>query len=54
MQRCDICQSSGEVFLVPGTAHHICEECIKAGRIDELFETPVLPTAPENRTDMIA
>jgi hypothetical protein len=53
MQRCDICQSSGEVFSVPGTEHHICDECIKAGRIEELFETPAFPADPIERTDMV-
>ena len=50
MQICDVCKGEKEeTFTVPGTSVAICDACLRAGRIGELFgpEQVAAPANPE-------
>jgi hypothetical protein len=54
MQICDVCkEEKEETFTVPGTSAAICDACLRAGRIAELFEPEhdVVPAEPAAKVD---
>jgi hypothetical protein len=54
MQICDVCKGEKEeTYTVPGTSAAICEACLRAGRIGELFgpERDIVPAKPMGPVD---